>query len=735
MVLKDKLISLLDEANKARIYKLNHSIELAKEVLSSCDTPDLNDIKAKALSQLSLYHMIIGDNQTALEHAQNSMELFEALNDEKGIADAKYSIAGVYYKTDNYHIGLVFLIDALNIYKKFDDYYNISRCEKSLGTVYEYSDDQNSAVLAYENAIVAAKKINDLNLESNAYNNLSGVYIKQHKIELASTIIEKSLALKKETGDVRGLAFAKYGRGKVLMALQKYEESEIEFKESIAIHLEMGERLGLAMCYHKMAKLYLVMNRLKDAKDILVNALNLTEQYNISIIRFKCYYLLYRIYKQEKNETVALNYLEQYLNEKEHVINTQTLKVIDSYDMLVQMKTMQKEAQLQKEKAEMIEKNNRAEEAARVRQEFLSTMSHEIRTPLNAITTIVSMLSERSNDEDTKLINSLKFSSNLLMWIINDILDFTKLDLGKMMLELHPVSLNELLENIWKSYDFQAQEKGLKFKFHTEIVNTEIYLVDQTRLTQILGNLVSNAIKFTRSGSVDLILEVHKKGKQYDILKFKVTDTGEGIESKDLAKIFESFSQIKNTITRKQGGTGLGLAIVKNLVKLHKSEIKVASEIGQGTTFWFDLKLKKVANHVQNKQEVVTESLEDKRILLAEDNAINAQIAIRLLSKWGIVTDHAKNGKEAVEKAENNSYDFILMDIHMPEMDGFKATEIIRKSDSSNKSIPIYALTADISAKDNNGYNNFFNGFLLKPLEIDKLHKALTTPNIGFSQE
>jgi len=236
MVLKDKLISLLDEANKARIYKLDHSIELAKQVLSSCDNPDLNDIKAKALSQLSLYHMIIGDNETALEHAQNSMELFEALNDEKGIADAKYSIAGVYYKTDNYHIGLVFLIDALNIYKKFNDYYNISRCEKSLGTVYEYSDDQNSAVLAYENAIVAAKKINDLSLESNAYNNLSGVYIKQHKIELASTIIEKSLALKKETGDVRGLAFAKYGRGKVLMALQKYEESEIEFKESIAIH-------------------------------------------------------------------------------------------------------------------------------------------------------------------------------------------------------------------------------------------------------------------------------------------------------------------------------------------------------------------------------------------------------------------------------------------------------------------------------------------------------------------
>lgn len=729
MAIKDKLISLLDEANKARVSRLDYSIELAKKVLSSCNNSELDDIKAKALSQLSLYHMIIGDNENALEYAQKSMELFEALNDEKGIADAKYSIAGVYYKTDNYHIGLVFLIDALNIYKKFNDYYNISRCEKSLGTVYEYSDDQSSAVQAYENAITAAKKIGDLNLESNAYNNLSGVYIKQEKIELASSIIEKSIALKQETGDIRGLAFAKYGRAKVLLALHKFQESEIEFKESIEIHIQMGERLGLAMCYHKMARLYLAMNRLEDAKNKLTKALTLTKQYNISIIKFKCYYLLYRIYKQEKNETVALDYLEQYLNEKEHVINTQTLKVIDSYDMLVQMKTMQKEAELQKEKAEMIEKNNRAEESARVRQEFLSTMSHEIRTPLNAITTIVSMLSERSNDEDTKLINSLKFSSNLLMWIINDILDFTKLDLGKMMLEFHPVSLNELLENIWKSYDYQAQEKGLKFEFQTAIDHKDTYLVDQTRLTQILGNLVNNAIKFTKQGKVILLIEVTKKGKKYDVLTFKVSDTGEGIESKDLAKIFESFSQIKNTITRKQGGTGLGLAIVKNLVKLYKSEIKVTSEIDKGTTFWFDLKLKKAENHIQNKQEVVNESLEDKKVLLAEDNAINAQIAIRLLSKWGIVTDHAKNGKEAVEKANDQSYDFILMDIHMPEMDGFEATAIIRNGTSSNKSIPIYALTADISAKDNNGYNNYFNGFLLKPLEIDKLHKALTTPN------
>ena len=253
---RNKLITLLDEANQARIHKIDYSIKLVKQVLSLCDSPEFINIKARALSQLALYSMIVGNNMESLEYAQNSILLFEELNDEKGIADAKYSIASVYYKTDNYHIGLVFLIDALNIYKKSDDFYNISRCEKSLGTVYEYSGDQNSAVQSYENAILAAKKIKNINLESNAYNSLSGVYIKQGRLGLAKRIIKKSVDLKKRSGDIRGLAFAIYGRAKVFFALKKYQESEFDFLESIKIHTEMGERLGLAMCYHKLAKFH-----------------------------------------------------------------------------------------------------------------------------------------------------------------------------------------------------------------------------------------------------------------------------------------------------------------------------------------------------------------------------------------------------------------------------------------------------------------------------------------------
>nr|AUN37939.1 sensory box histidine kinase/response regulator [uncultured bacterium] len=727
MDVREKLITLLDEANEARIYKLNHSVELVKQVLTFCDSPKLIDIKAKALSQLSLYAMIVGNNEDSLEYAQNSILLFEKLNDEKGIAEAKYSIASVYYKTDNYHIGLVFLIDALNIYKKFDDHYNISRCEKSLGTVYEYSGDQNNAIQSYENAILSAKKIKDLNLESNAYNNLSGIYIKQGKLDLAESIIDKSVTLKIETGDIRGLAFAIYGRAKVLFALKKYKESEYEFLESIRIHTEMGERLGLAMCYHKLTKFYLEQNQLEKAKEVLSKALEISNNYNITIIKFKCFYLFYTIYKLQNDKKTALEYLELYIKEREAVLNTQTLKVIDSYDMLVQMKTMQKEAELQKEKAEMIEINNKIEASAKVRQEFLSTMSHEIRTPLNAITTIVSMLSENSNEEDKKLIDSLKFSSNLLMWIINDILDFTKLDLGKMKLEMNPVKINPLIKNIWRTYEFQAKEKGLEFILTTNIPKGTSYYLDEIRLTQILGNLISNAIKFTEKGKVELEIIILKNKKKKDVLFFKIKDTGEGIESENINTIFESFSQVKNSITRKKGGTGLGLAIVKSLIELYNSQIEVSSELGSGSEFAFKLKLKRNFVLIEDEETIIPLKLQDKKALLAEDNKINAYIAIKLLSKWGIETEHVENGIDAIAKAQNNKYDYILMDIHMPEMDGFEATKKIRTTENSNKKTPIYGLTADISARDNILYRNYFTGFLLKPLEIEKLYLALTT--------
>ena len=724
---RTQINSLLEESYAIRINNLKKSIALTNTALSLCTKSSLNDLKAKSYSQLSLYFMITGKYDESYNLSQKCITMFEKLNDEKGIADSKYNMAGFYYRTNNFQLGVVFLIDALIIYKKHNDYHNISRCEKSLGTVYGFSGDDDKAIISHKNAIKAAKVINDLNLESNAYNNLSGIYIKNNQIDLALEIIKKSIAIKQKTKDTRGLAFAIYGRAKVYFFQKKYVEAEKDFVESIKIHTDMGELLGLAMGYNKLAKLYFETNKIELAKKTITKGLEICYLFNISLIKIKSLYLLYSIFKFENNEEQALRHLELYLTEKESVFNAQNFKIIENYDLLVRMQTMQKEAEHQQEKTILITKSSKIEQAARVRQEFLSTMSHEIRTPLNAVTTIATMLSENSHIEDKTLIDSLKFSAHHLMQIINDILDFTKLDLGKMSLDIQPIIFKTYLENFWNTYQFQAKENGIDFILNLDENLHQCYSIDATKITQILGNLVTNAIKFTDEGNVILDVKIVQQTNQYDLISFKVSDTGIGIEKENLEQIFESFSQLKNGINRKKDGAGLGLSISKKIIELHDSKINIESVFGKGSVFSFDLKLNKVQIVKQVNHEKTNTDVSGTKILLAEDNAINAMIAKKLLSKWGIETDHALNGLIATEKAKLTKYDFILMDIHMPILDGYQAAKNIRTLENLNKETPIFGLTADISASENEEYNHFFNDFFLKPLEIEKLKAALVS--------
>jgi signal transduction histidine kinase/CheY-like chemotaxis protein len=723
---KANVALLLDEAYACRTNNLKRSTELAQQALALSRQINDQPLIAKSLSHYALFLMILGEFEQALTLSADAIKLFEGLNDDRGIADAKYNIAGVYYKTNNYHLGLVNLVDCINTYRKYNDYHNLARSHKSLGTVYEYFGDEKNAIQTYEDSIAAAKAVGDLNLESNAYNPLSGIYLKKQDIQKASELIEMSIDIKNQTGDIRGLAFAYYGRGKVLTAQKRYQEAERDLKESIKIHIEMGETLGLGMAYHKLAQLYVETGQLAQAKEILQKGLDYSTEYQITMVKFKCYHLFYEIFKLEGDPVNALNYLELYLKERESVINAQTLKVIENYDLINKMEAIKKEAELQLEKAEIIEKKNHAEQAAIVKQEFLSTMSHEIRTPLNAIITIASLLADKIDKEEQELINALRFASNNLLLLINDILDFTKLEAGKTSLENRQTNIKLLLENIKKTYDSLAREKGLKLDLIISDGVTDSYEMDETKLAQILGNLITNAIKFTYFGQVELLVEKLNTDEHTDVIRFRVRDTGIGIPANYLQDIFESFSQPQSIMTRKQGGSGLGLAIVKKLVVLHGSDIVVESTEGIGSSFYFDLKLKR-SEKPKVASAKYTDNLHGKNLLLAEDNVINAMVISKLLSNWKINVVLAKNGLEALEKSKLRAYDFILMDIHMPEMDGFEATRnIINTIDNPNCKTAIFALTADVTAEYQKEFHSYFNGFLRKPVELDKLYDALT---------
>jgi signal transduction histidine kinase/CheY-like chemotaxis protein/Tfp pilus assembly protein PilF len=716
--------SLLDEAYKTRVHNLKKSTQLASKALEQSREIDNAELTGHSLNRLSLFYMIMGEYKQAIDMAQEAIKNFEKLADERGIADAKYSIAGVYYKTDNYHLGLVYLMDCLIIYRKYNDFHNQARVQKSLGTIYEYIGDVKNAVKSYESSIEAAELIKDNSLISNAYNPLSGIYLKQSNIQKAMQLIEDAIELKNESGDIRGLAFSIYGRGKVYTKTGEYHKAERDFKEALVIHNREKDNLGIAMALYKMGALYVEMGRNIEAKEVLQKALTISTEYNIIFVKFKSNHLLYQIYKKENNTEKSLEYLELYLKQKEGVINTQTLQVIENYEMITKMDALKNEAKAQLEKAEILEKKELAEKTAKMKQEFLSTMSHEIRTPLNAVITIAALLGERSDSTEKDLIDSLKFASNNLLLIINDILDFTKLDADKVQLEPHPCEFKSLIKRITRTYDNMATEKGLTVSVKLDPLIWESYEMDETKISQILGNLISNAIKYTEEGNVQFEVKKINSDDQTDTLQFIISDTGLGIPPEYFGKMFQSFSQPKSITTRKQGGSGLGLAIVKKLIQLHDSEVFVESEVGKGSVFQFDLKLQRCVTTGKTPVKNLND-IRNCNILLAEDNMINAMVARKLLSKWGITVEHAKNGIEAIEMAQLKAYDFILMDIHMPEINGFDAAAHIRNNENPNINTPIFALTADITAEHQTEYVNYFNRFLRKPIEVDKLHAAL----------
>jgi signal transduction histidine kinase/CheY-like chemotaxis protein len=721
-----KVEKLLEEAHIIRVSNLVKSIELTNEALAISETVQDELLIAKCFSKLAFYNMISGGYDLALSYADKAITIFKKLANEIGIADTTYTIASVYYKRDNMHLGLKYVLECISIYSKYNDQANLAKCYKVMGTIYEYFEDIEKAVEAYQKSIESADKVGDLNMKTNAFNPLSGLYLNQNKVDEAMETIEESIRLKTQTGDVRGLAFAYYGRAKIYVFTNQFNLAEEDYTESIRIHKEMGEILGLGMAYLKMATMYAKRTNYEKAKVFATSAFEISDKYGMRMIKIKSAFLLYNIYKKNNDLSAAIDFLEIHDIELQANENNQTKQIINTYSELSKVEAKALEDKLQLERIEMTEKQNKAEYTAQVKQNFLSTMSHEIRTPLNAVITISNMLKSRDDEEEQQLLESLRYASNNLLLLINDILDFTKLDSVKVELEHKPIKLNHFMNNVANTYIGMAKEKGLKLNLAIDKEILPYYELDEIKMAQVLGNLLSNAIKFTEKGSVTLGIEKKQANEFTDTLLFFVTDTGVGISSDFEAELFDSFSQPKAVTTKKNKGSGLGLAIVKKLVELFGTEINFKTKVGEGSTFYFTLDVKRCNAPKQNESAIKVD-LGNLKILLAEDNSINRLVATKILGNWGAKADCARDGKEAVAMSNTKKYDVILMDIHMPEMNGYDATMEIKNSDNINSTTPVYALTADIMANIDEQYQPYFIGFLRKPIETDNLYNALSS--------
>jgi len=379
----------------------------------------------------------------------------------------------------------------------------------------------------------------------------------------------------------------------------------------------------------------------------------------------------------------------------------------------------------------LVHARQKAEEAASTKQLFMSTMSHEIRTPLNEVIGITNLLLQENPREDQMdFIKTLKFSGNHLLTLVNDVLDYNKMESGKVIFEQIQFNLSDFLDEIMRSYSFRSKAKNLSFNIKKASDIPIEVIGDPIRLNQILSNLLSNALKFTNEGGITVSIQELERADNRSKIEFIVADTGIGIPKDKHISIFDSFTQAASDTTRHFGGTGLGLSICKKLVELQGGTITIESEPNKGSSFTFVLKLgvNQKDNQVQtpDMKENFT-GLEGKKILVAEDNKINYFVANKFLTGWGVTVQRAEDGQLALELIEKEDFDLILMDLHMPIMDGIEATRIIRKSDNPKiRDIPIVALTAAIMSESHDKIEDLsINDYVLKPFKPHDLFEKI----------
>jgi signal transduction histidine kinase/CheY-like chemotaxis protein len=388
---------------------------------------------------------------------------------------------------------------------------------------------------------------------------------------------------------------------------------------------------------------------------------------------------------------------------------------------------------------ELIITQKKAEDAAIIKEQFMANMSHEIRTPLNAIIGFNHRLNKtKLDDEQREYANAVQSSGENLLAIVNDILDFSKIEAGMVRIEEIRFNLSGLLQSVITMFFVQAKEKRVQLNLHITNEVPQLIIGDPTRLTQILINLIGNALKFTHEGEVNVMVNAAIIDEQNSTITFQVKDTGIGISEEKIGEIFDRFTQAKSDTSRIFGGTGLGLSIAKKLVELQAGVIAVESIKNRGSVFSFTIPYKiaeGLEDEIKTKTERIKITANNKlRVLVVEDNLLNQKLAGFMLKDWGFDYDICSNGKLAIEKLKTDSYNLILMDIQMPEMNGYETTEFIREN--LKLTIPVIAMTAHALPGEREKCLSFgMTDYISKPIkELDLRNLITKYINLTFNK-
>ncbi|HKR05537.1 MAG TPA: ATP-binding protein [Bacteroidia bacterium] len=701
----------------------------------------------------------------AQEDFLKALKYAEESGNKDRIARAYMALANVYYyqgqwekARENYEPS-IYLFDSLsNITMVSLMHMNIANCFRQL-KMYESADSN------YNAAISLQKENNDLNNLMTTYGNAALLHEKTGDSAKAMNYYELSYNLAKQLDDKEIMALNGANLGEYHLAKGNIDKGMFYIKEAYRIADEINLTEEQLEASKMIAKAYAKNKNYESAFQYLNEAMTL----NDTILKNRQDKMLTEM--QAKYETDKKDKEISLLNKDKEleVANTEKQKQLKNFFiggavlllllalvLFNRFQIKQKSEKILAEKNKIIQKEKeRAEESEKFKSQFLANMSHEIRTPMNAIMGMSRLLLDKKHDEQTtEYLKAIKHSSDNLLVVINDILDLSKLQAGKMDLEKIPFNLYEQLQNVYDTFKLKAEQKNLTFELVIDKNVPEYVNGDAGRLSQVLINLVGNAVKFTEKGLVKIEVSPTQPprgggvagasatpsppGKDGMGLHFSIKDSGIGIPEEKINTIFETFQQANVSDSRRFGGTGLGLTIAKDLVELHGGNMTVESEPGKGSVFSFIIPFE-VASEVPGiKHQVPGNSevkLEILNLLIVDDNEYNAIVARDTLKKYfpNAAFTFASNGKEAVSlletlNSELQAPNLILMDVQMPEMDGYEATRYIRKEFSSPlKDIPIIGLTASVIRTDlDKCIEAGMNGYVAKPFRDQELINAIT---------
>lgn len=650
--------------------ELTIALNIAKEIKSK-------DLQARALNNFGRIYRELGDIANSLRYFEDSLEINEELHNELNQTINLTNISNLYYDLGDYDTALEYALKCLPIFEKYKDEQplRLVAIYTTLGNIYFKKEIFSEALQYFQSIIDLASP--DTAAYKLAHSGLGKVYYKMHDYDNAKKHLDLALQFAKDLNNPELEITATYYTGHLYKDQMIYRKALEYFQQS-----------------YRLAEEYMRKQDLLSIHEALSN-----------------------LYDQMGDIPKAFHHLKSYESLKEEIFQQATLNKLRNLQIKNQIEVAKKEKEV-------------AERTAELKQQFMANMSHEIRTPMNAIVGITRLLIDKSpKPEQLKYLNAIRKSSDNLLVIINDILDLSKIEAGKIIIEHINFSLVEMLSAIREMMMVKAEEKHLEFHINPEKNIPDRLLGDPTRVSQILINLIGNAIKFTEQGSVTVFCEAIETAENKVTLAFKITDTGIGISENYVHRIFESFTQAGTDTARKYGGTGLGLTISKQLADLMHGDIEVESKLNEGTTFTVIIPFE-IASDQQRpiKENKLADDLHARlkkiNVLLVEDNEFNRMVAGDTLEELlnGISISYAENGAEAVEMIKKNDYDVVLMDIQMPVMDGIEATRQIRNLANHKKNVPIIAMTANVLQEDVKKYfDEGMNAYVSKPFQPDEL--------------